>query len=115
VRYLIASKASAGHGRFLARGGTVTPLAGAFVPERVVLLEFATADAALGFYLSDRYAPLLKIRLATTEARLAILARSGALPAQVRGGATRPAGHLTIAFLIRLPVTAAKAWGGFFD
>ena len=74
-------------GRFLARGGRVTPMAGAFVPERVVLIEFASADDALGFYISDRYAPLLKIRLATTEARLVVLARSGDLPVQVRTAA----------------------------
>jgi uncharacterized protein (DUF1330 family) len=74
-------------GRFLARGGTVTALAGSFVPERVVLIEFPTADDALGFYLSDRYAPLLKIRLATTEARLVVLARSGDLPVHVRTAA----------------------------
>jgi uncharacterized protein (DUF1330 family) len=74
-------------GRFLARGGKVTPLSGAFVPERVVLIEFATADDALRFYVSDRYAPLLKIRLATTEARLVVLARSGDLPAHVRTAA----------------------------
>jgi uncharacterized protein (DUF1330 family) len=74
-------------GRFLARGGTVTPIAGAFVPERVVLLEFPTAEDALTFYISDRYAPLLKIRLATTEARLVILTRSGELPANVRATA----------------------------
>src|SRR5262245_5894726 len=74
-------------GRFLARGGTVTPIAGAFVPERVVLLEFPTAEAALAFYISDRYAPLLKIRLATTEARLVVVARSGDLPAEVRATA----------------------------
>ena len=75
------------NGRFLARGGTVTPLAGDFVPERVVLIEFPAAADALGFYLSDRYAPLLKIRLATTDARLAILSRSGDLPKQVRAAA----------------------------
>jgi uncharacterized protein (DUF1330 family) len=74
-------------GRFLARGGRVTPLGGAFVPERVVLIEFPTADDALAFYISDRYAPLLKIRLATTEARLVILARSGELPAHIRATA----------------------------
>jgi len=74
-------------GRFLARGGTVTPIAGHFVPERVVLLEFPTAEQALAFYISDRYAPLLKIRLATTEARLVIVARSGDLPPQVRAKA----------------------------
>jgi uncharacterized protein (DUF1330 family) len=74
-------------GRFLARGGTVTPLAGDFVPERVVLIEFSSADDALGFYISDRYAPLLKVRLATTEARLVIVSRSGDLPKQVRAAA----------------------------
>ena len=74
-------------GRFLARGGKVTPLGGAFVPERVVLIEFPSADDALGFYISDRYAPLLKIRLATTEARLVILSRSGDLPKQLRAAA----------------------------
>ena len=75
------------NGRFLARGGKVTALAGEFVPERVVLIEFPTADDALGFYISDRYAPLLKIRLATTEARLIIVSRSGDLPKQVRAAA----------------------------
>ena len=71
-------------GRFLARGGTVTGVAGPFVPQRVVLTEYADSETALAWYTSDAYAPLLKIRLATTEARLVIRARSGALPAQMR-------------------------------
>jgi uncharacterized protein (DUF1330 family) len=71
-------------GRFLARGGTVTPIAGSFVPERVVLTEYATLDDALDWYTSDAYAPLLKIRLATTEARLVIMARTGDLPPRMR-------------------------------
>ena len=70
-------------GRFLVRGGKVTPIAGSFVPERVVLIEFANAEAALDFYVSDDYAPLLKIRLTATEARAIIQARSGDLPASV--------------------------------
>lgn len=74
-------------GRFLARAGAVTPLAGAFVPERVVLIEFPTADDALAFYVSDRYAPLLKLRLATTQARFVIVARAGDLPAGMRAAA----------------------------
>jgi uncharacterized protein (DUF1330 family) len=74
-------------GRFLSRAGKVTPLFGSFVPERVVLIEFATADDALSFYTSERYAPLLKIRLATTEARFLILARSGELPPHIRAAA----------------------------
>jgi uncharacterized protein (DUF1330 family) len=74
-------------GRFLSRAGKVTPLSGAFVPERVVLIEFATADDALSFYTSDRYAPLLKVRLATTEARFLILSRSGELPPHIQAAA----------------------------
>jgi uncharacterized protein (DUF1330 family) len=74
-------------GRFIARAGKVTPLSGAFVPERVVVIEFPTAEDALRFYTSECYAPLLKIRLATTEARFMIIARSGELPPQVHTAA----------------------------
>ena len=74
-------------GRFLARGGTVTPVAGAFAPGRVVLTEYPSAEAAVAWYTSDAYAPLLKIRLAATEARLIIMARSGELAPQVRAPA----------------------------
>jgi uncharacterized protein (DUF1330 family) len=74
-------------GRFIARAGKVTPLSSAFVPERVVVIEFPEAGDALRFYTSERYAPLLKIRLATTEARFMIIARSGELPEQVRTAA----------------------------
>jgi uncharacterized protein (DUF1330 family) len=73
-------------GRFLARGGKVTPL-GAFAPDRAVIIEFPTAADAVAFYVSDVYAPLLKIRHATTDPRFVLLARSGALPAEARAAA----------------------------
>ena len=76
-------------GRFLVRGGAVTPLAGSFVPERVVFAEYADPETALAWYTSASYAPLLKIRLATTEARLVIMARSGPLPAAVHAKAEK--------------------------
>jgi uncharacterized protein (DUF1330 family) len=66
--------------RYIARGGAVTPLAGSFVPDRAVLMEFSNADDAVAFYFSAAYAPLLKIRLKTTEPRFVVVARSGALP-----------------------------------
>lgn len=65
--------------RSLARGGTVTPLAGAFAPDRGVVLEFASVSALLDFYASDVYAPLLALRLRTTDPRFAVIARSGAI------------------------------------
>jgi len=70
--------------RYIARGGAVTPLAGGFAPDRLVLMEFADADAAAAFYFSDAYAPLLKIRHAATEPRFVLVMRSGALPDAAR-------------------------------
>ena len=66
--------------RYIARGGAVTPLCGAFTPDRLVLMEFPGADEVAAFYFSDAYAPLLRIRLAATEPRFVLLMRSGALP-----------------------------------
>ena len=65
---------------YLARGGAVTVLAGPFAPTRVVLMQFPDADEIVSFYFSPAYAPLLRIRLATTEPRFVLMARSGALP-----------------------------------
>ena len=65
--------------RYIARGGAVTPLCGAFTPDRLVLMEFPSADEVVAFYFSDAYAPLLRIRLAATEPRFVVMARSGAL------------------------------------
>ena len=70
--------------RYIARGGTVTPLAGSFVPDRAVLMEFASADQAVAFYFSDAYAPLLQIRLSTTDPRFVLMARSGPIPDSAR-------------------------------
>jgi uncharacterized protein (DUF1330 family) len=65
---------------YLARGGAVTVLAGPFAPTRVVLMQFPDADEIVSFYFSAAYAPLLRIRLATTEPRFVLMARRGALP-----------------------------------
>jgi uncharacterized protein (DUF1330 family) len=74
-------------GRFLARGGKVTPMGGDFVPDRAVIIEFPRAADAVAFYCSDIYAPLLKIRHATTDPRFVIVARAGPLPAAARAAA----------------------------
>jgi uncharacterized protein (DUF1330 family) len=74
-------------GRFLARGGEVTPIGGGFVPDRAVIIEFPTATAAVAFYCSDVYAPLLRVRHATTDPRFVLVARAGALPAEAHAAA----------------------------
>jgi uncharacterized protein (DUF1330 family) len=59
-------------------------LGGDFVSERAVILEFPTADDAVAFYIADVYAPLMRIRHATTDPRFLVMARIGALPAAAR-------------------------------
>jgi uncharacterized protein (DUF1330 family) len=71
-------------GRFLVRASEVVPIAGNVVPNRVVVIEFPSAQDAVAYYVSDAYAPLLKLRLATANTRLVVLARSGALPEAAR-------------------------------
>jgi uncharacterized protein (DUF1330 family) len=73
--------------RSLARGGTVTPLAGSFAPDRGVVLEFPSVEAVLKFYTSDVYAPLLELRLRTTDPRFVVIARSGTIEPAARKAA----------------------------
>jgi uncharacterized protein (DUF1330 family) len=70
--------------RYIARGNAVTPLCGSFAPDRLVLMEFLSADEVVAFYFSAAYAPLLQIRLKATEPRFVLVARAGALPERTR-------------------------------
>ena len=54
-------------GRFLARSAQVEMLSGDFVSDRAVIIEFPRAADAVGFYVSDIYAPLMKIRHAASD------------------------------------------------
>jgi uncharacterized protein (DUF1330 family) len=74
-------------GRFLARGGKVTPIGGDFVPDRAVIIEFPAAADAVAFYGSDVYAPLLKIRHAAADPCFVLVARAGPLPAEAHAAA----------------------------
>jgi uncharacterized protein (DUF1330 family) len=70
--------------RYLARGNAVTPLCGSFAPDRLVLMEFPSADEVVAFYFSAAYAPLLQIRLKATEPRFVLVMRAGPLPDRTR-------------------------------
>jgi len=74
-------------GRFLARSGKAEMLGGDFVSDRAVIIEFPHAADAVAFYVSDVYAPLMKIRHATSDPRFLVMARSGPLPAEARATA----------------------------
>jgi len=57
-------------GRYLVRGGTVHPVEGEWPLKRVVILEFASIEAARRWYDSADYAPLLKMRLESTRSTM---------------------------------------------
>jgi len=56
-------------GRYLARGGRVTPVAGDWKPERVVLIEFPSVDHVKQWWNSPEYKAIAGLREQSTEAR----------------------------------------------
>ena len=60
-------------GRFVARGGKTEVLEGAWVPKRLVLLEFPSAERAREWWASDEYAPAKALRQATSSGELVIV------------------------------------------
>lgn len=70
----LATASVARHGgRFLARGGAITPLEGDWNPQRLVIIEFPSLEAAKGFYFSDDYQEALKVRLANSVGKALII------------------------------------------
>jgi uncharacterized protein (DUF1330 family) len=60
-------------GRYLIRGGAVTPLEGEPKLDRVVVLEFPSMEKLRAFYDSADYAPLIKLRQAATDGDVALV------------------------------------------
>ena len=60
-------------GRFVARGGKTEVLEGEWVPKRLVLLEFPSAERAREWWASDEYAPAKALRQATSSGELVIV------------------------------------------
>ena len=57
-------------GRFLVRGGAVTPHEGGWKPTRVVVIEFPDMAKLEAWYSSPDYKPLLALRLAASTGNL---------------------------------------------
>ena len=60
-------------GKYLVRGGSFEILEGDWAPNRLVLLEFPTIEAAKGFYDSEDYRPLRDIRLNATNSNMVMV------------------------------------------
>ena len=59
--------------RYLIRAGDVDVVEGKWDPGIVVLLEFPDRETVDAFYRSEEYAPLLELRLASSDALLAVI------------------------------------------
>jgi len=60
-------------GRFLVRGGAVEALEGAFVPKRIVVLEFPSIERAKTWWDSPEYRPLRALRQSASRGDLFII------------------------------------------
>lgn len=60
-------------GRVIAGGGNVHLLEGGPLPERMFIVEFPNADAALRWYRSDDYQEALKTRMSASHGRVLLI------------------------------------------
>ena len=60
-------------GRYLVRGGAVTPAEGDVGLNRVVIVEFPEMATARAFYDSGEYAPLLALRVSASTGTVAFV------------------------------------------
>ena len=60
-------------GKFVVRGGAITPVEGDFEHERVVVLEFPDVEAAQRWYNSPEYQPLALQRQAASKGKSIIV------------------------------------------
>ena len=69
----VAPMIAAFGGRYLVRGGAVTPVEGEPGLNRVVVLEFPDMGMLKAFYGSKDYAPLIAMRQAATVSNVALV------------------------------------------
>lgn len=60
-------------GRYLARGGAVDVLEGEWIPHRLVILEFDSAEAAHRWHASEEYAAPKALRRKTSRGNFVVI------------------------------------------
>jgi uncharacterized protein (DUF1330 family) len=60
-------------GKFIVRGGTTQTLEGEWQPERIVVLQFPTAEKAKQWWSSEEYAPAKAIRQANATTKMILV------------------------------------------
>ena len=60
-------------GRYIVRGGEVQNLEGDWLPARLVVIEFDSAEQAGAWYASEEYAPAKTIRQASADTEMILV------------------------------------------
>ena len=60
-------------GRYLARGNQITPIAGSWNPERIILLEFPSEEHIREWLASSEYQAIAPLRQAGAETKAVIV------------------------------------------
>lgn len=71
-RQKVPATIAAHGGRYLARGGAMEVLEGAWSPKRCVILEFPSMAQFRAWWTSPEYAPLRALRERTTKSHLVV-------------------------------------------
>ena len=61
------------HGKFIVRGGTTESLEGDWNPQRIVVLEFPSAQLAKEWWNSNEYAPAKSLRQRTAYTKMILV------------------------------------------
>jgi uncharacterized protein (DUF1330 family) len=72
-REMVPATIAAFGGRFLARGGATEVLEGGWIPNRLVVLEFADVATLKAWYHSPEYQRLLELRKRTATSDFVII------------------------------------------
>ena len=60
-------------GKFIVRGGKTETLEGGWNPQRIVVLEFPTAELAKSWWASEEYAPAKALRHRTAKSKMILV------------------------------------------
>lgn len=69
----VAPLVAAFGGRYIVRGGEITPLEGELAAPRLVIIEFNDREAAKRWYFSDDYQEILPLRLKSAKGSAVIV------------------------------------------
>jgi uncharacterized protein (DUF1330 family) len=72
-RDMVPPTVAAYGGRYLVRGGAITPLEGDWNPRRITVLEFPSVEQARAWWDSPEYAEAKELRMRTTTTNMIIV------------------------------------------